>query len=349
MTAGEPSHTLFELSERFRLEVRGDSDCVIDGIGTLASAGPSQITFLANPAYRKALPETRAGAVILSEADAADCPVNCLIAPDPYLAYARIAALFDSRPLTGPGVHASAVVSESASLGRNVSIGANAVIGEGCKLGDGCTVGPGTVIEAGCRLGEGCRLYANVTLGFGVRLGKRVTVHPGAVIGADGFGIAFNGEAWEKVPQLGSVDIGDDCEIGANTCIDRGAVEDTVLEEDVRIDNLCQVGHNVRIGAHTAVAGTSALAGSVKIGRNCLLAGGSGVSGHLNIADRTTIAAGTNVFRSISEPGTTLSSELPARPLREWQRTVARLNRLDDMARRVARLEKQLGKQNDNE
>ena len=248
-----------------------------------------------------------------------------------------------------PGVHPSAVVAESAQLGAGVSIGAHAVIGENCQVGDACTIGPGTVLEDECRLGEGCRIYANVSLGFGVKLGKRVIIHPGAVIGADGFGIAFAGDHWEKVPQLGSVDIGDDCEIGANSCIDRGAVEDTVLEEDVRIDNQCQIGHNVRIGAHTALAGKAGSAGSTRIGRYCLLAGDAATSGHLEIADRTTIGADTKVFRSITEPGQTWSAQLPARPIREWQRTLARLNKLDELAKTVRKLEKELGKLKDND
>ena len=182
-------------------------------------------------------------------------------------------------------------------MGRDVSIGANVVVGEHCEIGDACTLGPGTVLEAECRLGAGCRLFANVSLGHGVYLGQRVIIHPGAVIGADGFGIAFAGDHWEKVPQLGSVTIGDDCEIGANTCIDRGAIEDTVLGNDVRIDNLVQIAHNVRIGSHTAIAANCGLAGSTTVGEYCLLAGGVGVGGlrHLEIAERSTILAGSDV------------------------------------------------------
>ena len=349
MAQPSSSYTLSDLSTRFGLELRGDGAHTVNDVGTLMTGGPSQVTFLANPAYRKELPGTRAGAVILKAEDAENCPTNCLVAGDPYLAYARLATLFDPRPKAQPGVHPSAVVAESAQLGKNVSIGANAVIGENCRLGDACSIGPGTVLDAECRLEEGCLLYPNVTLGYGVKLGKRVIIHPGAVIGADGFGIAFAGDHWEKVPQLGSVDIGDDCEIGANSCIDRGAVDDTVLEEDVRIDNQCQIGHNVRVGAHTALAGKAGSAGSTKIGRYCLLAGGSATAGHLDIADRTTIGAYTAVFRSITEPGQTWSAQLPARPIREWQRTLARLNRLDELARKVRKLEKELEKLTKND
>jgi UDP-3-O-[3-hydroxymyristoyl] glucosamine N-acyltransferase len=343
------NYSLSDLSARYELELRGDGSCMIDGVGTLNSAGPSNITFLANTAYRKDLPATRAGAVILKDSDAGACPSNCLVAEDPYLAYARLAAIFDPRPAAAPGIHESAVVAATAKIGDGVSIGPNAVVGDACEIGAACTIGPGSVLYGECRLGAGCLLHANVTLGYGVRMGQRVIVHPGAVIGADGFGIAFATDHWEKVPQLGGVVIGDDCEIGCNTTIDRGAIGDTVLEEDVRIDNLCQIGHNVHFGAHTAMAGLSGVAGSTIIGKYCLIAGGSGFSGHLEIADKTTLAASTRAFRSIREPGTSWSAQLPAQPIREWQRNLSRLRKLDELARRVRDLEKQLEKSSDNE
>jgi UDP-3-O-[3-hydroxymyristoyl] glucosamine N-acyltransferase len=333
--AASSKYSLAELSARFGLELQGDGDAIITGVGTLQNGGPRDIAFLANRAYRQQLPSTSAGAVILKAEDANDCPTSCLVAPDPYLAFARTATLFDPRPAPRPGIHPSAVIEESAELGKNVSIGAQVYIGENCRIGDGVAIGPGTVLEAECRLGSACRLYANVSLGHGVTLGKRVIVHPGAVIGADGFGIAFAGDHWEKVPQLGSVRIGDDCEIGANTCIDRGAIEDTVLEEDVRLDNQCQIAHNVRIGAHTALAGRTGVAGSARIGRYCLLAGGAGVNGHIEIADRTTLAADSTIMWSITEPGGTWSAQISARPIREWQKIAARLSRLDELARKL--------------
>jgi UDP-3-O-[3-hydroxymyristoyl] glucosamine N-acyltransferase len=343
------TYRLSDLSARFELELRGDPDHEIAGVGTLSSANSDRITFLANTSYRKQLPDTQAGAVILAENDAGNCPTNCLVTTDPYLAYARLATLFDPRPAGQPGIHPTAEISESASIGKDVSIGPRVVIGDGCRVANACTLRAGTVLEAGCTLGEGCHLHANVSLGYGVKLGKRVIIHPGAVIGADGFGIAFAGDHWEKVPQLGSVIIGDDCEIGACTCIDRGAIDNTVLEEDVRIDNLCQVGHNVIIGAHTAIAGVAAIAGTAKIGAYCLIAGGAGIGGHIEIADRTTIAADSKVFRSIDEPGTSWSAQLPATPIRDWQKNLARLRKLDDLARRVKELEKQLGKLTEDE
>ena len=342
-------YTLSELSTRFDLDLRGDPDCEIDGVGTLMSAGPGQIAFLANPSYRKELPATKATAVILKESDVAACPTHCLVALDPYLAYARLAILFDSRPVTAPGIHETAVIDESANIGSDVSIGPHVVIGAACDIGKGCTIEAGTVLYAACRVGAGSHLHANVTLGCGVRLGQRVIVHPGAVIGADGFGIAFATDHWEKVPQLGSVVVGDDCEIGCNTTIDRGAIGDTILEDDVRIDNLCQIGHNVQIGAHTAMGGMAGIAGSSKIGRYCLIGGGGGVSGHLEIADKTTIGANSVLFRSVDEEGKTWLAQFSAQPIRNWQRSVSRFLNLDKMAARIRNLETKLEKLENNE
>jgi UDP-3-O-[3-hydroxymyristoyl] glucosamine N-acyltransferase len=343
------NYTLSELSAQFDLDLRGDRDCEIDGVGTLMSAGPGQITFLANPSYRKELPATKATAVILRESDVAACPTHCLVATDPYLAYARLATLFESRPAAAPGIHATAVIDESAKIGSDISIGPNVVIGAECKIGNGCTIGAGTVIDVACCVGAGSHLHANVTLGYGVRLGQRVIVHPGAVIGADGFGIAFATDHWEKVPQLGSVVVGDDCEIGCNTTIDRGAIGDTILEDDVRIDNLCQIGHNVQIGAHTAMGGMAGVAGSTKIGRYCLFGGGSGASGHLEIADKTIVAANSVLFRSVDEKGKTWSAQFQAQPIRNWQRNVSRFLNLDNMATRIRNLETKLEKLENNE
>ncbi len=326
-----PSRTpqsLASLAERFDLELRGDGDHTVDRVGTLAEGGPNALTFLANRSYRDQLAATRAGAVILQESDAEDCPVSCFIAPDPYLAYARIADGFDFRPKSPPGVHDSAQVHPEATLGSDVAIGPCAVIGAGTHVGDGVEVGPGCVVAEDVTLGAGSRLVANVTIGYGATLGRRVLVHPGAVVGADGFGIARGPEGWEKVPQLGSVQVGDDCEIGANTCIDRGAIGDTVLEADVRLDNHVQIGHNCRVGAHTAMAAYVGISGSTEIGRNCLFAGRSGAHGHIQIADGVVVSALTMVKKSITEPGTTWAGAIPAQPIREWQKTLGELKRL---------------------
>jgi len=232
-----------------------------------------------------------------------------------------------------------------ATLGEDVHVGANAVIGPGCNIGSACSIGPGCVLVADCTLGAGTALKANVTLCDGVVIGKRTIIHPGAVIGGDGFGLAFDKSHWVKIPQLGSVRIGDDCEVGVNTAIDRGAIGDTILGNDVRLDNLIQIAHNVDIGAHTAMAGMVGISGSTRVGEYCMFAGNSGAIGHIQIADRTTINFKSVVTKSITEPGTTWSVALPARPLREWNRTVVHIRKLEQLARRVLKLEKLSGNQ----
>ena len=344
-----PSVTLSELAEQHRLEYTGDGKTVINGVGTLAEAGPTQISFLSNPAYREQLKTTQAAVVIISKNDTGECPVNALIADDPYVAYAKIAAQFDSRRPVNPGIHESACIDADTRIGKDVSIGANAVIGPGCDIGDACSIGPGCVLMADVKLGKGCRLHANVTLSDGVSVGQRSIMHPGVVIGSDGFGLAFEQDHWVKIPQLGTVRIGNDCEIGANTTIDRGAIGDTIIEDDVRLDNQIQIGHNVRIGAHTAMAGMVGIAGSTQIGKFCMFAGSSGAVGHIKIADRTTVNFRSVITRSITQPGTTWSAAIPAQPLREWNRTVVHLRKLGKLARRVINLEKQTGKKPEND
>jgi UDP-3-O-[3-hydroxymyristoyl] glucosamine N-acyltransferase len=342
---------LGEVAERFGLRLQGDPDHIIEGVATLHNAQPNQISFLSNPKYRSELDHTRAGAVVLSEQYLEDCPTNALAAEDPYLAYARIASVFEPAHAPDSGVHPSAVVSPEAEVGDGVSIGPNAVIAAACKIGDRSTVGAGTVIGPNCSVGRACTLHPNVTLVRNVSLGDRVILHPGCVLGADGFGIAFDksGGRWEKVPQLGGVRLGNDCEVGANSAIDRGAIEDTVLEDDVRVDNLVQIGHNVHIGAHTAIAGSVGIAGSTSIGRYCMLAGKVGISGHLTIADKTTIAGGSNVMRNIDEPGLTWDGNIIAQPIRNWQRILARLMKLEALYKRVRALEKHKGESQEHE
>jgi len=326
--------TLGELAKRFGLTCRGDSEQAITGVGTLALARAGQMAFLANPLYRKQLADTQAAAVVLRENDAAHCPVNCLIAADPYVAFAKIAALFEPRPENSPGIHASAVVAAdaridaSAHVGPHVSIGARSVVEAGALIGSGCVIGDD------CVVGADSELVARVTLVARVRLGRNVRIHPGAVIGADGFGLAMDAGRWIKVPQLGGVRIGDDCEIGANTCIDRGAIEDTVLEEDVRLDNQVQIGHNVVIGAHTAMAGCVAVAGSTRFGRYCLIGGGAGFVGHIEIADKVMVTAMSLVTHSLTEAGE-YSSGTPIQPNRDWRRNAARFKHLDQLARKM--------------
>ena len=326
--------TAASLAERFGLRLHGDGNLAVTGVGTLATATTGQLSFLANPRYRSQLASTNASVVVLREDDLAHCPATALIAADPYVAFARIAALFDSKPARSAGIHPTAVTADDAIVAATASIGPHASIGARSRIGAGAVIGPGCVIGEDCEIGENCELVARVTLVTRVRLGHRVLIHPGAVIGADGFGIAMDHGHWLKVPQLGGVLIGDDCEIGANTTIDRGALGDTVLEEDVRLDNQIQIGHNVRIGAHTAMAGCSAVAGSASIGRHCLIGGGAGILGHLEVCDRVVVTAMTLVTHSIREPGE-YSSGTPLMDNRSWRKSAARFKQLDALARRL--------------
>jgi UDP-3-O-[3-hydroxymyristoyl] glucosamine N-acyltransferase len=328
------AHALGDIASRFGLELRGDASTPIRGVATLAGAGPGQLSFLANPRYRAQLAETRAAAVVTRAADAEAFGGAALIADDPYLAFARIATLFEQTPAATPGVHASAIVGEGARIAASASIGPFCVIDADAAIGEGAIVGPHCIVGGACSVGAQSRLVARVTLVKNVQLGKRALVHPGAVIGADGFGLAFAKDHWEKVPQLGGVVVGDDCEIGANTTIDRGALGDTVLEDDVRLDNQIQIAHNVFVGAHTAMAGCAAVAGSARIGRYCLIGGAAGILGHLEIADRVTVTAMSLVTHSLREPGE-YSSGTPIQENRRWRRNAARFKHLDEFVRRI--------------
>ncbi|HVJ62577.1 MAG TPA: UDP-3-O-(3-hydroxymyristoyl)glucosamine N-acyltransferase [Tahibacter sp.] len=340
MSKTSPSWRLADLAERFDLERHGDADVTVRGVATLASAGPDHLSFLSNSLYRAQMQASTAGVVVLRADDAPLRTGAALVARDPYVAYAKIAALFEPPPLAAPGIHATAVVSPDAQVAPDASIGPHCVIEAGSIVESGALVGPGCIVGPDCIVGAGSRLVARVTLVTRVTLGRRVLVHPGVVIGSDGFGLAFERDHWIKVPQLGGVRIGDDCEIGANSTIDRGALEDTVLEEDVRLDNQIQIAHNVVIGAHTAMAGCSAVAGSARIGRYCLIGGAAGILGHLTVADRVTVTAMTLVTHSIHAPGE-YSSGTPIQENRAWRRNAARFRNLDDMARRLKALEKE--------
>jgi UDP-3-O-[3-hydroxymyristoyl] glucosamine N-acyltransferase len=333
-----PRFTAGELAERFGLDVRGDRARVVTGVGTLARAGESDLAFLANSKYRGQLAASRAGIVVSREEDAAAAPMTVLVAGDPYAAYARIAALFEPRTNRPAGIHPTAAIDPEAHVAAGAHVGPHVSIGARSRIEAGAVVGAGSVIGEDCIVGEGCELVARVTLVTRVRLGRRVLVHPGAVLGADGFGIAMDRGAWLKVPQLGGVSVGDDCEIGANTTIDRGAIEDTVLEEDVRLDNQIQIAHNVQVGAHTAMAGCVAVAGSTRIGRYCLIGGAAGIVGHIEICDRVVITAMSLVTHSIHEPGE-YSSGTPLMENRAWRRNAARFRQLDTLFRRRPRVE----------
>jgi UDP-3-O-[3-hydroxymyristoyl] glucosamine N-acyltransferase len=338
----EPNtYTLREIAARLGGTVIGDPDAAVNRVATLENARAGAIAFLANERYLPQLKSTRATAVILAPRwqDATELPR--IVCDNPYAFFARVSALLNpARPAT-PGIHPSAVVDAtaridpSAEVGPLVTVGANAVVGAGCIIGPGCLLGDGV------KLGEATRLHANVTIYHDCVIGSRVILHSGVVIGADGFGIAFAEDRWIKVPQIGRVVIGDDVEIGANTTVDRGAIEDTVIEEGVKLDNLIQVAHNVRIGAHTAVAACAGIAGSAKIGRFCRIGGSSGIAGHITIADHVEISAHTLITKSIDRPGT-YSGAYPFDANREWRRNAAHLRHLADLADRIRALERKI-------
>lgn len=335
--------TLSELAERLDAQLIGDAACSIASIATLESAGPGQLSFLSNAKYRKFLSESSAAAVLITADDAAFVApgVNALVVKDPYVAFARVAQWLDSTPRAATGIHPTAVVAKTAVLGANVAIGPNAVVSENAVLGDNVQIGAGCFIGEQAQVGADSRLWANVTLYHGVKIGQRSIIHSGAVIGADGFGFANERGNWIKIPQTGIVIIGDDCEIGANTTIDRGAIEHTVIGNNVIIDNQCQIAHNVRIGDHTAMAGCSVVAGSTKIGRYCIIGGAVVINGHIEICDGANITGMAMVMKPITEKGV-YSSGLPATTNQEWRKNTAKLRQIDQLYQRVKQLESKL-------
>jgi UDP-3-O-[3-hydroxymyristoyl] glucosamine N-acyltransferase len=329
---------LAELAVRFGCELKGDPETLVDRVAPLQDAGPGSLSFLANPKYLRHLAATRASAVVLDAASAASCPTDALVSANPYATYARMAQVLYPVPAFAGGRHDSAVVEPGAEVAATAWIGAGAYVGTGARIGERTYVGPGCVILEGATVGADCRLVARVTLCHGVRLGERCVLAPGSVIGGDGFGHAPDRDGYVKIPQVGSVVIGNDVDIGANTTVDRGAIGDTVIEDGVKIDNLCMVAHNVRVGAHTVLAAMVGISGSATIGRRCMLGGQVGVVGHLEICDDVAVTGKTMISHSIRKPGI-YSSGMPADEARAFRRNAARFRSLDELARRVRRLE----------
>ena len=334
---------LGELASLLSAELIGDPSRVVSRIASLNSATPDAISFISNPRYLADLASSQAACVIVSamHRDAAVARGATLVAADPYLCFARLTQLWAqrARSLVAPTIHPSAVIHPAARLGHAVSVGALAVIEADAVIGDEAVIGAQCHIGAAASVGAQTRLAAQVVIGWGCHIGARGVVHGGAVIGADGFGFAPNAGRWEKIEQLGGVRIGDDVEIGANTCIDRGALDDTVIEDGVKLDNLVQIGHNVHVGAHTAMAGTAAVAGSARIGAHCTLAGGAGVSGHVTLADHVHIAARSVASHSILKPGH-YTGMFPIDDNSNWEKNAATLRQLYRLRERVRALEK---------
>lgn len=333
------NYTLGELATLLDVRLVGDANCRIHSLGTLANATTGQLSFLSNPAYIEQLANCHASAIILEEKFSDKCKTNQLISTDPYLSFAKATSLFDNAPGITPGVHPSAVIHETARLADSVTIGANAVIEANVSIAANTVIGPCSVVAANCTIGSNCEIHNNVTLYHSVVIGSNVIIHSGAVIGADGFGFAPAGTHALKIHQLGSVRIGDNVDIGAGTTIDRGAIEDTIIEDGVKIDNQVQIGHNCRIGAHTIICGCAAIAGSVTIGKHCIMGGASGAVGHISIVDGVQVSAMSLVSKSISEPGR-YSSGTGHMKTSVWKRNIVRFQQLDSIARRLKEIEK---------
>ena len=314
---------LAQIATQLGGRIAGDPDVLIAQVGSLERAGRGQIAFLASPKYRSRLASTQASAVILGAEAEGYTALPRIICDQPYAYFARVSQLFNPRTLQAEGVHAAASVAPGAKLGARVSIGPGCAVGEGVVIGDDSCLYPGVVVYPGCRIGA------------------RAIIHSGAVIGADGFGIANDAGRWVKIPQIGAVVIGDDVEIGANTTIDRGSLDDTVIGDGVKLDNQIQIGHNCRVGAHTAMAGCVGIAGSSEIGSHCSIGGGAIVLGHLTVCDHVTISAATVISRSIRKPGT-YTGMFPADDHQSWTRNTAVVRHLADLMERVRALEKRI-------
>lgn len=326
-------------------DLLGDAGTEIDSLQPLAEAGGRSLAFLANPRYQSQLNESRAACVIVAPAlaELAAARGAAIVTPDPYLYFARLTQWWAARvrPLPAARIHPSAVIDPSARIGAGVDIGALVVVEAGAEIGDGARIGPHCVIERNARIGANTRLAARVTVGFDCSIGERCIVHGGVVIGADGFGFAPNRGEWVKIEQLGAVRIGNDVEIGANTCIDRGALGDTLIEEGVKLDNLIQIAHNVQIGAHTAMAGCVGVAGSAVIGKHCTVGGAAIILGHLSLVDGVHVSAGTAITRSINKPGV-YSGMFPFDDNASWEKNAATLRQLHALRERLRALEKNL-------
>ncbi|CAH0534226.1 UDP-3-O-(3-hydroxymyristoyl)glucosamine N-acyltransferase [Vibrio stylophorae] len=331
--------TLSALAEKLGAELVGNGDHLVSAVAAMDKAQSDQITFLSKAKYRPHLATTAAGAVMIREADRSYCNGNALIVADPYVAYAKVAQLFDTTPTAASvGIAASAVIAEDATIGEQVAIGPNVVIETGAVIGDHAVIGAGCFIGKNARIGAYSQLWANVAVYHDVIMGEHCLVQANTVIGADGFGYANEQGRWIKIPQTGAVVIGDHVEIGASTTIDRGAIDNTIIASNVIIDNQVQIGHNVEIGQGSAVAGSTGIAGSVTIGQYCIVGGHVGINGHINICDGVHITGYTMVTRDIEEPGV-YSSGIPQLKNRDWRKMAARVMKIEEMHKRIKALE----------
>jgi UDP-3-O-[3-hydroxymyristoyl] glucosamine N-acyltransferase len=331
-------YSLKEIAARFGGLLLGNAETTVNQIATLESAQAGHLTFLASAKYRPLLAGTHASAIIVGTADAETTSLPRIVSDNPYLYFAKVSAFLNPLDSVVPGIHPSAVIEEGVKIDPSTYIGPNVVIGAGSRIGAGSAIMAGCSIGARVSIGTHTRLHPRVVVYNNCVLGNRLIVHSGVVIGADGFGLAMDEGRWLKIPQIGRVVIGDDVEIGANTTIDRGALDDTVIEEGVKLDNLIQIAHNVRIGAHTAIAGCVGIAGSAVIGRHCRIGGGTGILGHTQISDHIEISSYTMIGKSIREPGT-YTGIFPFSSHKVWQKNAAQLRHLDELANKMKTLQ----------
>ncbi|WP_340479683.1 UDP-3-O-(3-hydroxymyristoyl)glucosamine N-acyltransferase [Vibrio anguillarum] len=333
--------TLAELATITGGELFGDGSATVSAVAPMDKAQEGYVTFLSNPKYTKHLGQCRATVIMVKASERELCTTNVLVVADPYVAFAKVAQALDTTPRPASDISSSAVVAPDAQLGQNVSIGANAVIETGVQLGDNVSIGAGCFIGKNAKIGANTQLWANVSVYHEVEIGSACLIQSGAVIGSDGFGYANEKGEWIKIPQIGTVRIGNRVEIGACTTIDRGALDDTIIEDNVILDNQLQIAHNVCIGYGTAIAGGTIIAGSTHIGKYCIIGGGAVINGHIEIVDGVTITGMGMVMRSITEKGM-FSSGIPLQPNKEWRKTAARVHRIEDMHKRLKALEKYL-------
>lgn len=333
--------TLGDAAEALGLAFRGDPSLTLDRLAPISQAGVGDLSFIAQKKFAKSLAASEAAAVICPEAWLGDFTGAVLFSDDPYADFARATRLFDNRPASTGRIDSGAVVAETAQLGVNVTIDAGAVIADGASIGDNAWVGPNVWVGDRANVGAGTQLRAGVAIYHGVVIGDDCLIHANTVIGSDGFGFAPTNAGWEKILQLGSVTIGDRVEIGAGCAIDRGALEDTQIADDVIIDNLVHIAHGVRVGRGSAIAGQVGFAGGTELGERCTVGGQAGFAGHLSIADDVHIGGQGRVSRDVSEPGH-YASGTSLMPVRDWARNAARYERLTDMAKRIEALEKLL-------
>ena len=333
--------TVKTLAEQADGRVVGDANCIVSGVANLASAKAGELSFLANEKYLKHLATTKASVVIIKEEHLSQCPSNAIVVVNPYLAYAKIASYLTQQPRPLAAIHPSAVINDTAEIHESAHIGPHVVIEAGARIEKNVSIAANCFIGGNVVIGESSTVNANVSIYANTKIGAKVIIHSGAVLGADGFGFANDQGQWVKIPQVGQVVIGNSVEIGANSTIDCGAIDNTIIHDGVKIDNLVHIGHNVEIGDHTALAAFVGISGSTKIGKYCTLGGAAGINGHIEIADHVHLGGMCMVTKSLKQAGQ-YASGIPAEPAKQWRKNVVRFRQIEKLTERIKNLETEL-------